>query len=158
LGDELEHLVDRRLGNGDRIGPVHGGSSPSLASDGFAPANFAELALLVAAGKDDPGLFLKVVLGATVLVPVDAGTPPDAAPTAAGGLRKRAGQRSVLVFTSEDRLVDYFRSLVPSLRTTVTDLLQHWPEPSLTLGRSTPGLRSARSCRRACASLTTKWP
>jgi hypothetical protein len=104
--------------------------------EGFKPANLTEHALLDAAGEDDPGLFLKVVVGAAVLVPVDERTPPDAAPgdhDFGWRIDDRGGRRSVLVFTSEDRLRDHFRTGVACVRTTVSDLLQHWPDPSLAL-------------------------
>ncbi|MGH3716387.1 MAG: SseB family protein, partial [Micromonosporaceae bacterium] len=116
-----------------------------LPEPGFEPDNDIETAMLAAVQVGDTDAYLKALLLAELLVPIADGAPVESRAWRATELD---GERCVLVFTSQRRMVEHLGSdEVPYTRVEAVAALHSWPDHQLTLavnpgtavGASLPG-------------------
>jgi hypothetical protein len=135
IASRLPGWLVARLGSGAPPGLGTELARPRGAGPDFRPANLTEQALVDAVREDDSLQFLKIVIGATVLVAVDPGTPEDAAPGDHDFAWRieEYGEPSILVYTSAETLTDHLGPDTAASRVPMSDVLLHWPRDPVSL-------------------------
>jgi hypothetical protein len=107
--------------------------TPAFDEDEFVPANTVERDLFDAAGDRSTDAFLSTLLLATVLLPVAPDSQPGSAPGESGFVFRTEeidGDSFLVVFTSRDRLAEYFAEPTPTVGVRFVDLIRNWPDPA----------------------------
>ncbi|WP_412738809.1 SseB family protein [Krasilnikovia sp. MM14-A1259] len=122
----------------------------SVGDDDFIPANPVEQDLYIAAGSRSTDAFLSTLLLATVLVPVAGTSRPGSAPGESGFAFRTedlSGEPYLVVFTSRDRLADYYAEPTRTVSVRFVELIRNWPDsawsfavnPGSPVGATYPG-------------------
>ncbi|MDT5032357.1 MAG: hypothetical protein QOC94_2528 [Actinoplanes sp.] len=107
--------------------------TPAFDEDEFVPANTVERDLFDAAGDRSTDAFLSTLLLATVLLPVAPDSRPGSAPGESGFVFRTEeidGDSFLVVFTSPDRLAEYFAEPTRTVGVRFVDLIRNWPDPA----------------------------
>ncbi|WP_412743529.1 SseB family protein [Krasilnikovia sp. MM14-A1004] len=105
----------------------------TTAEDDFFPANAVEQDLYLAAGSRSTDAFLSTLLLATVLVPVAHHSRPGSSPGESGFAFRTEdldGEPYLVVFTSRDRLAEYYAEPTRTVAVRFVDLIRNWPDPA----------------------------
>ncbi|WP_238016537.1 SseB family protein [Dactylosporangium sp. AC04546] len=135
IAGRLPGWLVARLGSGAPPDLTAVPAPAAVTGPDFRPANLTEQALVEAVREDDSLQFVKIVVGATVLVAVEPATPPDAAP----GDHDFAwrvetyGEPCVLVFTSAEALAARLGPGAAAIRAPMADVLHNWPRGTVSL-------------------------
>jgi hypothetical protein len=123
---------------------------PEPAGPAFIPANSVETSLLKAAEEGSTDSFLSTLLLAKVLLPLPAGARENIRPGDPTFLWRTEivdDQVYVVLFTSPDRMAEFFTSPVTSIEVKFVQLIKAWPgvswsfavNPGCSVGAKLPG-------------------